>query len=540
MKILTLLSLMTQLVFADAFEDAKNRVKDQRSVIPLEQTGLPVIENPPEASIKTPEDIQARLNVEKQQNETFKRIRHVQETRDVETIDIRLPKTSEKLDDKNTFEHGASINSREPSPHQLQLDHLERTCRVSGESYPMTCKRSRIIEIHVTPEVIAYNPIYCRGHRACSQRDISIDSCSGCCGGDAYVFQQKKVDITRDEWVGCEREEEMRDRGDAEIISEVVGPLNQTRMIQKEPIKLDYFETTRTYALNTKKINECKEYEALGCRLMHSRCVEEKILAEGGKICLLRENTYRCQLVAASERPQTTDKFGIKIPTGPKTIANQNMVKALSQLEAMRQMSKHMVGGEHDLKIFRGDAMSCTTNFGGSFKDCCKSDGGVGVNMKLSTECTAEEKNLQRAKSENRCFFVGSKSKNKTLGINFSKEYVYCCWPTKLSAAVQMDGRSQLGFGEHPFGTPDSPECRGLTPDELSRVDFDRVDLSSVYADVMATTQKMTRIIQSDLQPAQTRFKTDAHKEGVEKNQEDLAKAINAAQEGNGPHEYVF
>jgi conjugal transfer mating pair stabilization protein TraN len=287
-------------------------------------------------------------------------------------------------------------------------------------------------------------------------------------------------------------------------------------------------------------MNECKEYEALGCQLISSRCVEEKILAEGGKICLLRENTYRCQLVAASDRPKTTDNLGLKIPTGPKTIANQNMVKALSQLEAMRQMSKHMVGGEHDLKIFRGDAMSCTTNFGGSLKDCCKSDGGIGVKMKVSTECTAEEQNLQRANSEGRCFLVGPKRKNKSLDINFSKEYVYCCWPTKLSAAVQKGGRTQLGFGEHPFGTPDSPECRGLTPDELSRVDFDHVDLSSVYADVMATTQKMTRIIQSDLQPAQARFKTEAHKEGVEKNQEDLVQAIKESQERGEPHEYVF
>ena len=34
------------------------------------------------------------------------------------------------------------------------------------------------------------------------------------------------------------------------------------------------------------------------------------------------------------------------------------------------------------------------------------------------------------------------------------------------------------------WGDPESPECRGLTADELSRIDMSKMDLSELYEDV--------------------------------------------------------
>ena len=51
-----------------------------------------------------------------------------------------------------------------------------------------------------------------------------------------------------------------------------------------------------------------------------------------------------------------------------------------------------------------------------------------------------------------------------------------------MSYIVETQGRKdQLHIG---FGTADSPNCRGITPDELEQLDFDQIDMSRIYGDV--------------------------------------------------------
>lgn len=186
---------------------------------------------------------------------------------------------------------------------------------------------------------------------------------------------------------------------------------------------------------------------------------------------------------------------------------NQNMMNALSQLEAMKQMAKLKTVDGNQVTFLKGDPMTCTTNFGGSFKDCCREKGGFGTTIKLATECTAQELNLQKAKKEGRCVFIGSRSKNQTLGINFSKEYGYCCFPSRLSLAIQSGARSQLGKN---FGDVSDPHCEGLHPNELTHVDFSKIDLSDTFKEVIEGTQKMTSAVKRDLSQTQQRFKDES------------------------------
>ncbi len=42
-------------------------------------------------------------------------------------------------------------------------------------------------------------------------------------------------------------------------------------------------------------------------------------------------------------------------------------------------------------------------------------------------------------------------------------------------------GRAQLGKG---WGSAESPDCSGFTPDELGRLQFDKMNLSEIAADI--------------------------------------------------------
>lgn len=69
----------------------------------------------------------------------------------------------------------------------------------------------------------------------------------------------------------------------------------------------------------------------------------------------------------------------------------------------------------------------------------------------------------------------------KTAGITTLIKHHYCCFSNILEKVVQVQARKQLGLN---FGSSSSPNCRGLTLDELSRVDFSKMDFSEVAAEI--------------------------------------------------------
>lgn len=516
------LTVIPNLAKSDAFQDGKLLVEGNPNLESFASTGIEASENPAEAQLTDSTKIKEAIASEQHTNEALLMVKKGNQEREQYTIEIN---------NINLSENGmASEMGNAETDTYITNGTITKTCIKSGESYTMTCRRQRIIEIKVTPEVRANHPKYCLGHWNWS--GTSKSHCGGCKGGDSYISQHKKVDITRDEWVGCEDLDRLHDQGQAEIVSETLGSPNEARVIDGESIKKDYWETTRTYGLNTNTIDTCEPLKALGCVQHDSVCEEYATGMAGVRLCKRFKMSYTCR-ASTETKVSNRSKLGLTLPPKQTAIANHNMVNALSQLEAMHQMAKHMEGGEANLRIFRGDSKRCSTNFGGSFKDCCKSVGGVGTRLHMATECTADEKQLAEAKAQKRCVFVGSKKKNQTLGMNVSKEYVYCCYPSKLGLAIQQGARTQLG---KTFGTADQPSCEGLTPDELSSVDFSQLDLSETFADIAASAQKMSAEIKTDLAQKQRQFDKPTELASIKANQPNH-KRVNEKGEA---HEIVY
>ncbi|CDK61778.1 hypothetical protein BANRA_05568 [Klebsiella pneumoniae] len=133
-----------------------------------------------------------------------------------------------------------------------------------------------------------------------------------------------------------------------------------------------------------------------------------------------------------------------------------------------------------DVRAFTGKAKFCK-KFAAGFSNCCK-DSGWGQDVGLA-RCSSEEKALAKAKKDKLTVSIGEFCSKKVLGICLEKKRSYCQFDSKLAQIVQQQGRNgQLHIG---FGGASSPDCRGITVEELQRIDFNMLDFTNFMDDLM-------------------------------------------------------
>ena len=124
--------------------------------------------------------------------------------------------------------------------------------------------------------------------------------------------------------------------------------------------------------------------------------------------------------------------------------------------------------------IFRGAYQECE-KYPLGFRDCCTDSGS----LDWVIHCPWQLQQLQKAKLEHRAVYLGHYKPHRFSATH----YGYCIFPTKLAGIVQIQGRyTQLGIG---FGSIWHPDCRGVTPEELERINFKALDLSEMVAELV-------------------------------------------------------
>ena len=81
------------------------------------------------------------------------------------------------------------------------------------------------------------------------------------------------------------------------------------------------------------------------------------------------------------------------------------------------------------------------------------------------------------ARRKKLCVYVGKQNKGKLKTV---VKHKFCCFGNMLDKVVQVEGRKQLGIN---FGTGANPNCRGLTLEEIQRIDFDKLDFTEFIED---------------------------------------------------------
>jgi conjugal transfer mating pair stabilization protein TraN len=149
---------------------------------------------------------------------------------------------------------------------------------------------------------------------------------------------------------------------------------------------------------------------------------------------------------------------------------DENMSKSIAILDGSSK-GKNAGSG---FKIFEGQNMYCSKK-AASYLNCCQLK-GKGWGRELGAKCTKDEQILNDKRSDNLCVYIGKKRKFQ-LGLHIFTKHHYCCFSNLIEKIVQEQGRKQLGMN---FGSASKPDCRGLTLEELQRVDFSKMDFSEM------------------------------------------------------------
>ncbi|HDV5785733.1 TPA: type-F conjugative transfer system mating-pair stabilization protein TraN [Legionella pneumophila] len=251
---------------------------------------------------------------------------------------------------------------------------------------------------------------------------------------------------------------------------------NQTKVMGGLSIKRSCWGRGYDYQCAAVFDSACTPLINQGCSQTGSTCVQAK-----ANRCERYSQTFSCmQQFCMPEKTVCPGKIGCSDGQcdSSKSEASDDMAEGLSRLGALAGVAGDVTANKvrsGSPAIFTGSAKECK-KYPLGFRDCC-TDSGWGDWVK---HCPQDLQVLQRAKQENRVVYLGS-YKNHKLG---ARHYSYCIFPTQLASIVQIQGRGgQLGI---PYGTAQFPNCRGLTPEELERINFAALDLSLIQQELIA------------------------------------------------------
>ncbi|POT29141.1 type-F conjugative transfer system mating-pair stabilization protein TraN [Citrobacter braakii] len=248
-------------------------------------------------------------------------------------------------------------------------------------------------------------------------------------------------------------------------------------------IHQDCWKWQDTYLTQTETEGTCGEYmKDSACTVTRSQCADT---VDG--YCVSQLVTYSCERKKEGNGQICGGEFFCKDgscaqgQTGTSNMFGQ-AVSALAAVAAAGEDVAELNG--ENVRAFTGEGKSCK-KFAAGFNNCCK-DSGWGQDVGLSS-CSSDEKALGKAKEKKLTVYVGEYCSKKVLGVCLEKKRGYCQFDSKLARIVQEQGRrDQLGVG---FGSGKSPDCRGITVDELQRLDFGVMNFSDFYSDLDAGSE---------------------------------------------------
>jgi len=140
------------------------------------------------------------------------------------------------------------------------------------------------------------------------------------------------------------------------------------------------------------------------------------------------------------------------------------------------------------IHIFNGAGGSCKEpGVDTSFFQCCTTDPGSFLFVEAA--CGSGDRQTSEAMYAKRSHFVGTHCIDEWPLVGcVQNAQVHCVFQSKLGRIIQEQGRPQLSTAIHSWGTADSPNCRGFTPEEFQSLDFSKMDLSEYFSDIKTKT----------------------------------------------------
>ncbi|MFP3011715.1 MAG: conjugal transfer protein TraN [Rickettsia sp.] len=238
------------------------------------------------------------------------------------------------------------------------------------------------------------------------------------------------------------------------------------------------FKEQIKYQCQIEPQNGCRALKHQGCNLIGSTCLQYL-----GNYCLKWKRDFECHGLKSEMNSMIKDSeiFCLGGECFNPTIERNADIENVSYLSLLNEMKKDMQ--VNPISVFKGAVNSCRKINIGSFINCCSSMKGWGRNAGLA-KCKSEEKSLALKRSKGLCTYVGTycSTKDPITKRCITKQSSFCCYNSKLAKVFQEQGRMQLGIS---YGAPQSPNCRGLTTEELQKIDYSKLDLEELFSEML-------------------------------------------------------
>jgi len=128
--------------------------------------------------------------------------------------------------------------------------------------------------------------------------------------------------------------------------------------------------------------------------------------------------------------------------------------------------------------IFEGTALQCRNPGIQTVSSCCQGETHAFFGMK---QCNSQEQELAEQEQAGDCNMVGTYCAESFLGMCLQTDQVWCCFPSLLAEIIQYQARANQGIPAPNFGTAESPNCIGFTPQQFQAINFSQINLSAFY-----------------------------------------------------------
>lgn len=285
--------------------------------------------------------------------------------------------------------------------------------------------------------------------------------------------------IVTDSWSGsCGYLDQLTSQGICHIKEERCLLANSTKKINDVSVTRSCWEKQVNYDCQVvPEADDCAALDSSQCEQISSVC-DKKV----GDVCLSYQQEYRC--------PQNTCVNTANIVCGDgkdyclngdctdhQYTPSQDFGKVLTSLSATNESSKSL---QLD-RIFKGKPLECRDD-AGNFSNCCQGSGwGQDINL---AHCSQQEKDLGSSREKNITVYAGRYCSRKIFGKCLEHKETYCVFPSKIAKVIQEQGRwGQLGIG---FGDGKHSDCRGISPQELQRIDLSKVNFGKEIMDELS------------------------------------------------------
>ncbi|MFN7365294.1 MAG: conjugal transfer protein TraN [Alphaproteobacteria bacterium] len=251
-----------------------------------------------------------------------------------------------------------------------------------------------------------------------------------------------------------------------------------TRSLENIPIKRPCWARKKRYQCQDKGAGTCDHLRRKGCLQMTATC-----LRKIGDHCVYYSKEFECTARIDTGR-KTRIKGMLPFCIDGKChdidwLPNTDMAEVLARFATFNEMAKDFDGKSQT--VFKGEAIGCSTHLL-NFSSCCGRGSGWGTSIGL-TKCSEDERRLAKLREQNKCVLTGTYCAEKKLGVCIRKKTNFCCFGSKLARIFHEQARPQLGMN---FGSASSPACQGLSFTQIATLDYEKVDLTELFDELMA------------------------------------------------------